>query len=74
MPKTADTFAVRLAALRARRGLTLRALAGLAGLSKNGIHLLEHGQREPTLPTLQRLAAALGVSPGELIAGLKEKP
>lgn len=52
----------RLRALRRRRGLSLRALAELCGLSVNTISLVERGKTSPSVATLHRLATALGVS------------
>ena len=52
----------RLRALRKRRGLSLRALAALCGLSANTISLVERGKTSPSVATLHRLVTALGVS------------
>jgi len=52
----------KLRALRKRRGLSLRALAELCGLSPNTISLVERGKTSPSVATLHRLATALGVS------------
>ena len=52
----------RIRELREQRGLTLRALAGLSGLSLNAISLIERGENSPTVSSLHLLAAALGVS------------
>jgi transcriptional regulator with XRE-family HTH domain len=52
----------KLRALRKRRGLSLRALAELCGLSVNTISLVERGKTSPSVATLHRLATALGVS------------
>jgi transcriptional regulator with XRE-family HTH domain len=52
----------RLKGLRKQRGLSLRALAGLCGLSANTISLVERGKTSPSVATLNRLATALGVS------------
>lgn len=51
----------RVRELRELRGLSLRALAELSGLSINAISLIERGQSSPTVSSLHRLAAALGV-------------
>ena len=51
----------RIRELRERRGLSLRTLAELSGLSVNAVSLIERGQSSPTVSTLHRLAAALGV-------------
>jgi transcriptional regulator with XRE-family HTH domain len=52
----------KLRALRKRRGLSLRALAELCGLSPNTISLVERGKTSPSVATLHRLVTALGVS------------
>ena len=51
----------RIRELREQRGLSLRLLAERSGLSLNAISLIERGQSSPTVSTLHRLAAALGV-------------
>jgi transcriptional regulator with XRE-family HTH domain len=47
--------------LRRQRQLSQRALAEASGLSRNTLSLLERGRTSPTLATLQKIAAALGV-------------
>jgi transcriptional regulator with XRE-family HTH domain len=59
---TPPFFATRLQALREKAGLSQYALAKLSGLSKQALSSLELGLREPNWNTVQRLAAALGVS------------
>jgi transcriptional regulator with XRE-family HTH domain len=54
-------FAARLATLREARGLTQQQLADAAGLHRTQINRLEMGHWQPRLPTLRKLAAALGV-------------
>jgi transcriptional regulator with XRE-family HTH domain len=56
---------------RLDRGLSQHALAATAELHHTHISLLERGQREPTLDTLVRLARALDITPGELVAPLQ---
>ena len=51
-------FAIALAMLREERGLTQQQLADSSGLSQPMLARYEKGQI-PTVPTLQRLAAAL---------------
>lgn len=51
-------FAVSLAMLREKRGLTQQALAKKTGIKQPMLARLEKGQI-PTVPTLQRLARAL---------------
>ena len=58
-----------LRAIRERRGLTVRDLAGKAGVAPATVSRIETGQREGSLPTLAKIAAVLEVEP-ELIGGL----
>ena len=55
---------------RLELGLSQRELAGRIGTSQNRIYLMENGEANPTLDTLQRLAEVLGlaleISPGTL--------
>jgi transcriptional regulator with XRE-family HTH domain len=53
--------AIRLALERERRGLSQRQLAELVGTTQSAIARLEGGHISPSLPTLDRIAAALGV-------------
>lgn len=45
--------------LRAEKGLTLRQLAALAGVSKSGLSRWEHGERVPTVDVLMRILRVL---------------
>lgn len=51
----------RLRQLRARRGLSLRALADLSGLNVNTLSLIENSKTSPSVSTLQQLARSLQV-------------
>jgi len=51
----------RLKEIRLNRGLSLRALADLSGLSTNAISLIERGRNSPTVSSLHSLASALAV-------------
>lgn len=71
------TFGQWLRAARAEGRITQQALADRAGLSRSYLSDLERGRGvRPTLPTLDRLAAALGTSNLEALwaAGLLELP
>lgn len=57
------TFASRLRELREAAGLSVQALADAAGLKRQGIYLLESGQRSPSWETVCALAKALKVAP-----------
>jgi transcriptional regulator with XRE-family HTH domain len=61
---------LHLRAIRKERGLSLRALAQLSGLSPNTISLVERGVTSPSVSTLHRLATALAVP----ITALLEEP
>lgn len=58
----------RVRALRQQRGLSLRALAELCGLSPNTISLIERGATSPTVSSLHQLACGLGVPITSLFA------
>ena len=51
----------RIRELRTQKGLSLRALAKLSGLSTNAISLIERGDNSPTVSSLHNLATALAV-------------
>jgi len=57
----------RIRALRARRQLTLRALAERAGLSPSFLSSVEQGKGNPSLAALRRIAEALGTTTQELL-------
>lgn len=60
-------FPARLLAFREQAGLTRGGLANRASLSRIHYTRLEQGLREPTVATLRKLAAALGVEVAELL-------
>ncbi len=55
--------------LRQQRGLSLDALARQSGVSKSMLSQIERNQTNPTIAIVWRLANALGVEMGSLIAG-----
>jgi len=55
--------------LRMQRGLTIQKLAEMSGLSVATIWLIENGRISPTLRTLRKIAAALGVSVEAIVYG-----
>jgi transcriptional regulator with XRE-family HTH domain len=61
-------FPMNLKRLRLERGLTQAALAAQCGLAQPHIAAMEQGQRQPGLPTLQRIAEALGCGPADLLS------
>jgi transcriptional regulator with XRE-family HTH domain len=62
--QTQPEIGTKVKALRQQRGLSLRALAELCGLSANTISLIERGVSSPSVATLHQLATALGISIG----------
>lgn len=55
--------------LRIKAGLTQQKLAELVGVQQSWIAQIEAGlNKSPTLDTIVRIAEALGVAPGELLA------
>jgi transcriptional regulator with XRE-family HTH domain len=69
--RDANLFGRNLCLVRRRCGYSQEQLAARAGLSRDTIHKLEGGKRSPRLGTLLVLADTLGVSPCELLEGLR---
>lgn len=69
-PQPAIGAAIRQ--LREKRGLTQEALATEAGTTLSTLSVIERGLANPTWATVRDIAAALGVSIGEL-AKLSER-
>lgn len=57
---------------RKAAGKSQETLAFDASLERNYISLLETGQNQPTITTIFKLAAALGVTPHELIRATEQ--
>lgn len=69
----ATALAARLHARLLHLGWDIRDLAQATGLSRTTLHkLLAEGTRHPHRRTVSRIAAALGISPGELWGELSE--
>lgn len=56
------TFADRLSRLRSAAGISAAELAGRAGISRQHVHSLERGAKQPTWACVVALANALKVS------------
>jgi transcriptional regulator with XRE-family HTH domain len=56
----------RLRELRLEKGYSQRELARRASIASNSVAVTERGEHAPTFPTIQKLARALDVDPGEL--------
>ena len=62
-----DRLGARLRQLRGRQDLTIAQLAQKAGVSSGMISQIERGNANPSIKTLQRLRAALGVNLWEFL-------
>lgn len=60
-------FAENLKRTRQMRGLSQEQLADIAELDRSYVSSCERGQRNATVKTLERLAAALGVPASQLL-------
>jgi transcriptional regulator with XRE-family HTH domain len=65
----AEVVAREVRGLRARQRLTQAQLAARAGVGENLIGELENGRANPTLSSLAKVAAGLGVEIGALFRG-----
>ena len=63
-----------LRSLRKAKGLTMKQLGAIVGVSETAIHHYEVGDREPPINVLVRLADALDVSLDRLIRGKEKEP
>lgn len=63
-------YAAGLAVLRLRHGWSQRTLADAIGVKQPHIARLESGQNDPSLGTMRKLAAALGVTIEEIVRAL----
>lgn len=70
VPEVAERFGRNLLAARRRAGFSQEELGVFAALHRTEIGLLENGRRVPRIDTLVKLAACLGVPPGDLLAGI----
>ena len=60
-------FGRRLREIREASGVSQEELAGQAGVHRTYVGLLERGERNVTLRTIERIAAALGVEMADLM-------
>lgn len=62
-----DRLAKNLRLLRKEKGWSQEMFADEAGLHRTYISDLERGARNPTITVVDKLATALGVTPGRLL-------
>lgn len=60
-------FGTRLREARERLGLTQEDVAQRSGVHASEISRMEAGKRDPKISTLERLAEAVEVKPGQLL-------
>lgn len=60
----------RIRQIREKKGLSQEALAGICSLHRTYIGLIERGERNLSINTVEVVARGLGVSPAELFAGI----
>lgn len=66
-------FGLVLREVRKEQGISQEALALEADLQRNYISLIERGINQPTITTIFKLAAALGVKPSAIVARTEER-
>lgn len=69
-PRPQAIFAANIARIRESKGLTQEQLGWAAGLHQTAIARIENGDRQPTLPTIFKIADGLDVPPADLFAGI----
>ncbi|WP_432565519.1 helix-turn-helix domain-containing protein [Kineococcus sp. SYSU DK003] len=70
----AAQIGARVRTYRTNQGLTMRELARRAEVSQPYVSQLEHGDLLPSIPSLYRLAAALGITASKLLPDLSSVP
>ena len=73
-PQTPPEVGATLQKMRLARGLTLEDLSRAAGVSKSMLSQIQREKANPTIAVAWRLANALGVSIGELLATETRQP
>ena len=65
-------FGIILKRLREDKNMSQEFLANDSDLDRTFISLLERGERQPSISTLFKLAASLGIKPSEIIKELED--
>lgn len=66
-------LANRIKQLRLAKKISQEELAAKAGLSRNGMGLIEQGKRWPRLATLLKISEALGLTIEDVLKGIQKK-
>jgi DNA-binding XRE family transcriptional regulator len=66
-------LANRIKRLRLDKKISQEDLAAKAGLSRNGMGLIEQGKRWPRLATLLKISDALGMTIEEILKGIQKR-
>jgi transcriptional regulator with XRE-family HTH domain len=69
-----EAFIINLKRLRKASGLSQENLSLRASLARTHVGKIENRERAPKIDTIHRLAGALGVEPGELLAAFYWRP
>ncbi len=64
-----ERIAANVRSLRLQRGRSLESLAGVCGVSRSALSLIERAESSPTAVVLDKIAAGLGVPLATLFAG-----
>lgn len=70
----AESLGKRVRRARQERGLTLREIESRSKVSATHVSEVERGKTSPTVGVLDRISAALGVSPGVLLEPVASMP
>lgn len=70
-PSLPVQFGYRLRGIREETGLSQERFAHICGLDRAYVGNIERGRKNPSLITIVRLAAGLGIDPAELVRGMK---
>ena len=70
-PALALAFGETVRSVRESAGVAQEALALIAEMDRSYLGWLERGEKQPSLDVVFRLAAALGVTPGDLVARIE---
>lgn len=69
----AELIGAVLRDFRRKKGMSQELLSGLAGLDRTHYSKLERGLRSPTIETLFRIAAALGLPPHVIVQEIERR-